>query len=235
MLRIKDLSIFYGKVEAVKGISMEVTEGSIVALIGSNGAGKSSTLRAVSGIITPTRGEIWYLGERIDKLAPERIVMRGIAQAPEGRMLFPYMTVMDTLRVGSYTVKSRSEFNSNLERVFYHFPKLKERRKQLAGTLSGGEQQMLSIGRALMASPKLLLLDEPSLGLSPILSQEIARIIQGIKQRGVTILLVEQNSRMALGLADVGYILDVGQVVLQGDARQLMGDQRVKDSYLGMT
>ena len=130
MLRIKDLSIFYGKVEAVKGISMEVTEGSIVALIGSNGAGKSSTLRAVSGIITPTRGEIWYLGERIDKLAPERIVMRGIAQAPEGRMLFPYMTVMDTLRVGSYTVKSRSEFNSNLERVFYHFPKLKERRKR---------------------------------------------------------------------------------------------------------
>lgn len=235
MLKVKDIVIHYNKVQAVKGVSLDVADGAIIALIGANGAGKSSVLRAISGMIRPTSGEIWYGEDRIDGLGTEKIVMKGIAHAPEGRMLFPYMTVLDTLRVGAYALKDRNEISKNLDMVYHHFVRLKERKNQLAGTLSGGEQQMLTIGRALMSSPKILLLDEPSLGLSPLLTQEIAKIIKEINaERGVTILLVEQNSRMALGLANFAYILEVGEVALQGDAKQLLNDDRVKEHYLGM-
>jgi len=235
VLKVKDIVIHYNKVQAVKGVSLDVADGAIIALIGANGAGKSSVLRAISGMIRPTSGEIWYGEDRIDGLGTEKIVMKGIAHAPEGRMLFPYMTVLDTLRVGAYALKDRNEISKNLDMVYHHFVRLKERKNQLAGTLSGGEQQMLTIGRALMSSPKILLLDEPSLGLSPLLTQEIAKIIKEINaERGVTILLVEQNSRMALGLANFAYILEVGEVALQGDAKQLLNDDRVKEHYLGM-
>ncbi len=212
---------------------MGVKEGDIVTLIGSNGAGKSTTLRAISGLKRPTTGEIWFDGKRIDGVAPERINKAGIAQVPEGRRVFPYMTVMENLEMGAFLRRDADRMNMDLEGVFKHFPILKERRKQSAGTLSGGEQQMLAIGRALMSKPRLLLMDEPSLGLSPLLCLEIARIIRDIHEEGRTIVLVEQNARLALNLAQKGYVLETGRIVLEGEALDLRENEQVKKAYLG--
>ncbi len=233
LLDVKEITVHYHKVSAVKGISMDVKEGDIVTLIGSNGAGKSTTLRAISGLKHPTTGEIWFDGQRIDGVAPERINKAGIAQVPEGRRVFPYMTVMENLEMGAFLRRDADRMNMDLEGVFKHFPILKERRKQSAGTLSGGEQQMLAIGRALMSKPKLLLMDEPSLGLSPLLCLEIARIIRDIHEEGRTIVLVEQNARLALNLAQKGYVLETGRIVLEGEALDLRENEQVKKAYLG--
>ena len=233
LLNVKDVTVHYCKVTAVKGISIEVEEGGIVTLIGSNGAGKSTALRTISGLKHPTTGEIWFEDQRIDKLAPEKIIKLGIAQVPEGRRVFPQMTVMENLQMGAFLRGDKDGINRDLEIVFEHFPVLKERQKQYAGTLSGGEQQMLAMGRALMSNPKLLLLDEPSLGLSPILVQEIAKIIRNISQAGKTIVLVEQNADLALSLAQKGYVLETGNVVMSGDAKDLRENDGVKKAYLG--
>lgn len=234
LLNIKDVSVHYHKVAAVKNISIEVEEGEIVTLIGANGAGKSTTLRAISGLKHPTTGEIWFDGQRIDRLAPEKINKIGIAQVPEGRRVFPEMTVLENLEMGAFLRKDAAAMRRDLEGVFGHFPVLRERRKQSAGTLSGGEQQMLAMGRALMSSPKLLLMDEPSLGLSPILCQEIAKIIKDVHKEGRTIVLVEQNARLALALAQKGYVLETGRIVLEGDAEDLRENEEVKKTYLGV-
>jgi len=234
LLNIKDVSVHYRKVAAVKNISIEVEEGEIVTLIGANGAGKSTTLRAISGLKHPTTGEIWFDGQRIERLPPERINKLGIAQVPEGRRVFPEMTVMENLEMGAFLRRDTDGINRDLEGVFTHFPVLRERRKQSAGTLSGGEQQMLAMGRALMSDPKLLLMDEPSLGLSPIMCQEIAKIIKEIHKEGRTIVLVEQNARLALSLAQKGYVLETGSIVLEGDAKDLRENEEVKKTYLGV-
>ena len=233
LLNMKDISIYYHKVAAVKDIAIEVEEGGIVTLIGANGAGKTTTLRAICGLKHPTTGEIWYEGKRIDKLPPEKINEAGVAMVPEGRRVFPQMTVMENLSMGAFLRKDKDGIDRDLEGVFVHFPVLKEREKQMAGTLSGGEQQMLAMARALMSHPKLLLLDEPSLGLSPILVMEIAKIIKDIHVEGRTIVLVEQNARLALSLADHGYVLETGNIVLQGDCKELRENEQVKQAYLG--
>lgn len=233
LLNVKDVSIYYHKVAAVKDISLEVDEGGIVTLIGANGAGKTTTLRAICGLKHPTAGEIWYDGRRIDKLPPEKINEAGVAMVPEGRRVFPQMTVMENLHMGAFLRKDKDGIDRDLEGVFAHFPVLKEREKQMAGTLSGGEQQMLAMARALMSHPKLLLLDEPSLGLSPILVMEIAKIIKDIHAEGRTILLVEQNARLALSLADHGYVLETGNIVIEDDCKELLKNEQVKKAYLG--
>jgi len=229
----KSLQVHYSRIEALKGVSLELDEGMIVTLIGSNGAGKSTTLKAISGLLKLTSGEIWFQGERIDKLTNYKITRLGIAHVPEGKRLFASMSVIENLKMGAYLIKNREEVTKALERMYEHFPILKERHLQLAGSLSGGEQQMLATARALMMSPKLLLMDEPSLGLSPMLVQEVANIIKNIYQDGVSIILVEQNARMALRLAQRAYVLEVGKVVLEGDAKTLSNDEHVKKVYLG--
>ena len=218
LLELKDIEVHYHKVAALKGISMEVPEGGIVTIIGANGAGKSTTLRAVSGLVRTTAGEIWFDGERIDHLPAEKIVARGIAHVPEGRRVFPDLTVEENLRTGAFLRNDKAAIEADLADVFAHFPRLKERRKQWARTLSGGEQQMVAIGRALMAKPRLLLLDEPSMGLSPVMVQEIARIIVEIAEGGVPVVLVEQNAELALRLAKFAYVLETGSVALEGPA-----------------
>jgi len=233
LLNVKDITVHYQKVDAVRNISFEVQEGEIVTLIGSNGAGKTTTLRTISGLKHPTTGEIWFKDQRIDLLAPEKINKTGIAQVPENRRVFPYMTVAENLEMGAFLRKDGNGIQRDLEGVFTHFPILKSRQKQLAGTMSGGEQQMLAMGRALMSNPKLLLLDEPSLGLSPIMCLEIAKIIRDIHKEGRTIILVEQNARLALALAQKGYVLETGNIVLEGDARELRENEKVKKAYLG--
>jgi branched-chain amino acid transport system ATP-binding protein len=233
LLSVKDMSVYYHKVVAVKDVSIEVEEGGIITLIGANGAGKTTTLRAITGLKHLTTGEIWFEGQRIDKLPPEKINEAGIAMVPEGRRVFPQMTVMENLTMGAFLRKDKDGIEKDLENVFVHFPVLKEREKQMGGTLSGGEQQMLAMARALMSHPKLLLLDEPSLGLSPILVMEIAKIIKDIHEEGRTIVLVEQNARLALSLADHGYVLETGSIVLQGNAKELHENENVKKAYLG--
>ncbi len=233
LLDIKNLRVKYGQVEVVRGVSIEVKEGSIVTLIGANGAGKSSTLKALSGLIKPSGGEIWFQGKKINGLRTAKIVKSGIAQIPEGGRVFAKLTVAENLRAGAYLRKDRSRIERDYERVFRHFPILKQRLGQKAGTLSGGERQMLAFGRALMNGPKLLTLDEPSLGLSPILVGTIFEIIQAINKEGVTILLVEQNARMALECADKAYVLQTGEVVQYGPARELLESDDVRKSYLG--
>jgi branched-chain amino acid transport system ATP-binding protein len=235
LLNVKDLKVNYKKVEAVNGVSFSVDEGSLVSIIGANGAGKTTILKTLSGLLKATSGEIWFGEQRIDKTAPDRIVQMGIAQVPAGRQLFPQMSVLENLEAGAYIIKSRAEVHSLQEDVFQHFPRLKERLKQRAGSLSGGEQQMLAIGRALMSKPKLLVMDEPSLGLSPIMVNEIAQIIKTMKEDGRTILLVEQNAKLALKLADHTYVLELGKVVLEGKSEQIMNDPIVKKAYLGAT
>jgi len=233
LLEVRDIKVHYDKVEALKSVSLVVSEGSIVALIGANGAGKTTTLNAISGIVGITSGEILFQGERIDKLPAEKIVAIGIAQVPEGRRIFPFMTSFENIKIGAYHRRWKKEINSDIEEIYQHFPVLKERRNQKAWSLSGGEQQMLVIARALMAKPKLLLLDEPSMGLAPMMVEEITRIITDINKRGVNIILVEQNARMALGSAQFGYVLEVGRTVLQGETKELSKDPRVKAAYLG--
>lgn len=233
LLEIQDASVHYHKVAALKQVSMTVPEGGIVTIIGANGAGKSTTLRAISGLEKISDGEIRFAGQRIDGLAPEKIVARGIAQVPEGRRVFPDLTVQENLNTGAFLRNDKQAIARDLERVFGHFPRLKERRGQWAKTLSGGEQQMLAIGRALMAAPKLLLLDEPSMGLAPVLVQEIADIILAIAKDDVPVILVEQNAELALRLADYAYVLETGSIALEGPSTELHENDHVRRAYLG--
>lgn len=234
MLRLEALDVWYGPVQALYGVSLTVNAGEIVTLVGSNGAGKSTTLRAVSGLVVPRAGRVWLDGRAIQGLRADRVVALGVAQAPEGRRIFTRLTVRENLEMGAFLVRDRAQAASTLERVFALFPRLKEREGQAGGTLSGGEQQMLAIGRALMSRPRLLLLDEPSLGIAPILVQEIFREIQRInREDGTTILLVEQNAHVALGVAHRAYVLETGRIVLEGSAQALRDDPQVREAYLG--
>ncbi len=233
LLELKDVHTYYGAIHALRGISFEVEDGEIVTLIGSNGAGKSTTLRTISGLLRPRQGEIWLAGERIDGKRPYEIVELGVSQSPEGRRVFARMSVQENLEMGAFARKDRTTLPAEYDRVFELFPRLLERRAQKAGTLSGGEQQMLAIGRALMAKPRVLLLDEPSMGLAPILVEQIFDIVKAINEGGTTVLLVEQNALMALGIAKRGYILQTGEVVLADTADRLRTDPAVRKAYLG--
>jgi len=234
MLELKDVHTYYGNIHALKGISLNVEKGEIVTLIGSNGAGKSTTLHTIQGITRPRSGTILLEGEALEKLPPHEVAKRGVAQSPEGRMIFPRMTVMENLEMGAYARKDKSGLSDDLDRVFKLFPRLKERVTQNGGTLSGGEQQMLAMGRALMARPSILLLDEPSMGLSPILVELIFDIIQTINKEGTTILLVEQNALMALSIANRGYVIQTGEIILTDTAAKLKSNEMVRKSYLGI-
>jgi branched-chain amino acid transport system ATP-binding protein len=232
-LEVKDLVVYYGKAEALKGISIGVDQGKIVTLIGANGAGKTTTLRSISGLNSPTSGEIWFEGEQIIGMPLHEIVRLGIAQVPEGRRVFATMTVLENLQMGAYLRKDKREITKDLEDIYEHFPALRTRLGQPAGSLSGGEQQMLATTRALMTSPKLLLMDEPSMGLSPILVGEVGKIIKDINSDGISIILVEQNARMALNIAHYCYVLEVGRIATQGTGEALSSDEEVKKAYLG--
>lgn len=234
MLEAKNIRVHYDKVEALKGVSIELEKGNIVALVGANGAGKTTMLRAISGLIRITSGEIWFDGKRIDKVSPKDIVTWGIAHVPEGRMIFPNMTVYENLKMGAYTRKDREEIKRDLEKVYHYFPILRDRTRQQGESLSGGEQQMLAIGRCLMPKAKMILMDEPSIGLSPMMVKMIGKVISDInRNEGVSILLVEQNTRLALRLAQKGYVLETGKVSLEGNSSDLIKDERVKKAYLG--
>lgn len=233
ILHVEDLNVYYGSIHAVKGISFDVEEGEIVTLIGANGAGKSTTLNTVAGLLKPREGKVEFEGESLLGIPPHKIVSRGMALCPEGRRVFLQMSVRDNLEMGAFTRTNSSEVADSLEMVFERFPRLKEREGQSAGTLSGGEQQMLAMGRALMSKPRLLMLDEPSMGLAPILVQEIFNIIKALHDAGTTVLLVEQNARMALSIADRAYVLETGKVSMSGNAADLANDERVKQAYLG--
>jgi len=234
MLEVKDLRVRYGTVEAVKGLSFQVSTGAIVSLIGANGAGKTTSLRALTGLVKPSGGEVRFENALLNGLAPHDIVRLGIALVPEGRRLFPKMTVLENLRMGAYLQTRKANVASTLEMIYQHFPILRERGRQRAGSLSGGEQQMLAIARALMNRPKLLLLDEPSMGLSPIMTAEIGKIIRQINALNVSIILVEQNAMLALTLAQYGYVLETGTLMLQGKAEELLRDEGAKKAYLGI-
>ena len=233
MLKINDINVFYGAIHAIKGASLEVNEGEIVTLIGANGAGKSTILRTISGLLKPKGGSIQFEGRDIAGLPAHEIVKGGISQVPEGRRIFAEMTVLENLELGAFTRKDKDGIKADMEMVFNRFPRLKERISQLAGTLSGGEQQMLAMGRALMSRPRLLLLDEPSMGLAPLLIREIFAIIQDINKAGTTVLLVEQNANMALSIAHRAYVLETGRITLSGDARELAASEDVRKAYLG--
>lgn len=232
MLKVNDINVYYGSIHAVRGVSFEVNEGEIVTLIGANGAGKSTTLNTVSGLLQSRSGNVEFLGHDLHGIAPHKVVSLGLTQVPEGRRVFADMTVEENLDLGAYT-RPASEVRDSMADVYDRFPRLKERRKQLAGTLSGGEQQMLAMGRALMSKPKLLMLDEPSMGLAPILVSQIFDIICELKKTGVTILLVEQNARMALSIADRAYVLETGKIALSGTGKELMASDMVRKAYLG--
>jgi branched-chain amino acid transport system ATP-binding protein len=234
LLEIREITLLYGRIQALHGISLEVAEGEIVALIGANGAGKSTTMRAISGLRPIASGSIRFAGEDISRLRADLRVIRGISQSPEGRGIFPGMTVLENLEMGAYTRRDAAAIRTDLDRVFNLFPRLKERIKQPGGTLSGGEQQMLSVGRALMSRPKLMLLDEPSMGLAPMLIQQIFSIVSEINQQGTTILLVEQNAQQALSRAHRAYVLETGRIVKSGTGAELLHDPAVKDAYLGV-
>ena len=233
LIEIKDLRVHYGLVEALKGISLNVGEGAIVSIVGANGAGKTTVLRTISGLKKPTSGEIWFEGKRIDGIPAPGIVKLGISYVPAEKMLFAPMTVLDNLKIGAYVRKDKYGIDRELDNIYRHFPILKERHGQLAGSLSGGQQQMLAIARALMASPKLLLMDEPSTGLSPLLVAEVSNIIRDINQEGISIILVEQNARMAFKIAKKAYVLEVGSIILEGDTEELANNELVKKAYLG--
>jgi branched-chain amino acid transport system ATP-binding protein len=235
LLDIKNLTIHYGKAIAIENVSLNLDEGEIISIVGANGAGKTTIIRAISGLKKPTSGEIWFQGKRIDGVPAHDIVKRGISQMPAGRQIFSLMSVLDNLKLGSYLRKDREGIKKDFEVIYQHFPILKERKAQMGGKLSGGEQQMLAIARALMAAPKLLLIDEPSMGLSPILVTEVGKIIRDINQQGISILLVEQNSRMALKLAKRAYVLELGKVALKGNSDDLINNDEIKRFYLGGT
>ena len=233
LLEMKDINVHYQKVQAVTDISIQIDEGQIVTLIGANGAGKSTALRTISGLKRATSGGVWFDGERIDQLAPEKIVSMGIAHVPEGRQVFPNLSVIENLLSGAFLRKDRQGIARDLEEVHEHFPVLKERRNQRAKTLSGGEQQMVAIGRALMSNPRLILMDEPSLGLAPVMVQEVAKIIREINKKGVPVILVEQNAELALNLAGYGYVLETGRIAMEGKAKDLHENEHVRHAYLG--
>jgi branched-chain amino acid transport system ATP-binding protein len=233
MLEVKDLNVFYGAVHAIKGICLTVNDGELVSLVGANGAGKTTTLHSISGLLTAASGEITLDGQNLQKVSPNTIINMGLAHVPEGRHVFSRMTVEENLRMGAYIVKDQKKINDNIDMVYSHFPRLKERSKQLGGTLSGGEQQMLATGRALMTNPKMLLMDEPSMGLSPILVKEIFSIIEDLHKSGITILLVEQNAKKALAISDRAYVLETGTIAMEGSAKELAEDDRVRKAYLG--
>ncbi len=234
LLNLSEIVIHYQKVAAVKGISIELEEGQLITLIGSNGAGKSTTLRAISGLVRPSAGEIWFDGQRVDGFSPDKILKLGIAHVPEGRRVFPGLTVLENLYLGAFVRSDKEEINRDLENVFEHFPVLKVRSKQVAKTMSGGEQQMLAIGRALMSKPRLLMLDEPSLGLAPLIVKEITRILIEINTNGVSVILVEQNAELALNLAHYGYVLETGRIALHGKTGELKDNEHVRKAYLGI-
>ena len=233
LLEIKDLEVSYGIIKAIKGISFDVNEGEVIALIGANGAGKTTILHTITGLITADRGTVQFEGKEITKVPAHKIVGMGMAHVPEGRRVFANLTVLQNLKMGAYTRKDKNEIEQPLETVYTRFPRLKERQNQMAGTLSGGEQQMLAMGRALMSHPKIILMDEPSMGLSPIFVNEIFDIIQSVSASGTTVLLVEQNARKALSIADRAYVLETGNVVLEGKADELLHNDAIKKAYLG--
>ena len=233
MLEIKDLSVYYGVIQALKGISFEVNEGEVIALIGTNGAGKTTTLHTVSGLIAPKSGSVIFEGQDITKTPAHKIVSMGMAHVPEGRRVFASLSVLQNLRLGAYTRNDKEEIEESLRKVYKRFPRLEERKNQPAGTLSGGEQQMLAMGRALMSNPRIILMDEPSMGLSPILVNEIFDIIKEVSAGGTTVLLVEQNAKKALSIADRGYVLETGRIVLEGKAQELLNNKSVQSAYLG--
>ncbi|MBW4492259.1 MAG: ABC transporter ATP-binding protein [Oscillatoria princeps RMCB-10] len=235
MLEVKDIYTYYGNIQALKGVSLRVEQGEIVTLIGSNGAGKTTTLRTIQGLLRPRQGKILFEGTSLESLSPKQIVKAGISQSPEGRLIFPRMTVLENLEMGAFSRRDSLGIKLDKEKVLYLFPRLRERINQKGGTLSGGEQQMLAIGRALMARPRLLLLDEPSMGLAPLLVSQIFSIIRDINTQGTTILLVEQNAHMALKVAHRGYVLQTGQVVVEGTASELESNETVRKAYLGET
>ena len=233
MLEIKDLQVYYGMINAIKGISFEVNAGEVIALIGANGAGKTTVLHTITGLVAPRAGSIMFEGTDLVKTPAHKILSLGMAHVPEGRRVFQQLTVYDNLKLGAYVMKDKKQVEKNLEYVYTHFPRLKERRNQVSGTLSGGEQQMLAMGRALMSNPKILLMDEPSMGLSPLLVNEIFGIIKEVSADGTTVLLVEQNAKKALSIADRAYVLETGNISLSGKACDLINDEQVKKAYLG--
>lgn len=233
MLEVKNLDVHYGVIQGVRNVSFEVNQGEVVSLIGANGAGKTSILRTVSGLVRPSNGTITFEGQEIQKTPAQKIVASGLSQVPEGRHVFPGLSVLENLEMGAFLRKNREENAQNLKHVFQRFPRLEERKTQDAATLSGGEQQMLAMGRALMSQPKLLLLDEPSMGLAPIFIQEIFEIIKDIQKQGTTVLLIEQNANMALSIADRGYVLETGKVILSGTGKELLASDEVRKAYLG--
>ena len=233
MLKVTDLTVHYGGIEALKGISFEVNQGQIVTLIGANGAGKSTTLRAISGLVHPSAGSINFMGRDITALNSQKVVAEGIAMVPEGRRVFANLTVKENLKIGAYLRKDRDEIEEGIKDIYRRFPRLKEREWQLAGTLSGGEQQMLAVGRAMMAKPKLMMMDEPSLGLAPLVVKDIFSIIRDLKSEGITILLIEQNANAALRCADVGFVLETGSITMTGSGQELLTNEAVKAAYLG--
>ena len=233
MLEVKNLKVHYGVIQAIKGISFEVNEGEVIALIGANGAGKTTTLQTITGMLKPSEGEILFEGQDIVKVPGHKIVSMGMAHVPEGRRVFAELSVYENLKLGAYTRKDKNEIAESLAKVYKSFPRLEERKNQLAGTLSGGEQQMLAMGRALMSKPKIILMDEPSMGLSPIFVEEIFHIIREISASGTTVLLVEQNAKKALAIANRAYVLETGNIVLSGDAKEMMNNDSIKTAYLG--
>ena len=233
LLEVQDIQVYYGMIQALKGVSFSVNEGEVIALIGANGAGKTTTLHTVTGLLRAKSGHIIYDGQDITKVPAHKIVTMGMAHVPEGRRVFANMTVLQNLKMGAFTRSDKNEIESTIEMIYKRFPRLKERQNQTAGTLSGGEQQMLAMGRALMSQPKIILMDEPSMGLSPILVEEIFHIIRDISAGGTTVLLVEQNAKKALSIADRAYVLETGKIILQGDADKLLNDESVKKAYLG--
>ena len=233
MLSVNNLQVHYGMIQAIKDVSFEVNQGEVIALIGANGAGKTTILHTVSGLLSPTKGSVIFEGQDITKIPAHKIVSLGMAHVPEGRRVFAQLTVLENLKLGAYTRKDKNEMEQTLQMIYKRFPRLEERKNQIAGTLSGGEQQMLAMGRALMSHPKIILMDEPSMGLSPIFVEEVFKIIRDISAEGVTVLLVEQNAKKALNIADRAYVLETGNIILQGDAKKLMNDESVKKAYLG--
>ena len=233
MLEVKDLEVYYGMIQAIKGISFEVNQGEVIALIGANGAGKTTTLHTITGLLSPKKGSVLFEGQDITKVPAHKIVSMGMAHVPEGRRVFSQLSVYENLKLGAYTRKDRSNIDKELQSIYERFPRLAERKNQLAGTLSGGEQQMLAMGRALMSKPSIVLMDEPSMGLSPILVNEIFDIIQEVSKSGTTVLLVEQNAKKALSIADRAYVLETGKIVLEGKASDLLNNDSIKKAYLG--